>query len=114
MKEAFGSMRSDLMQKSHRQADECRSVYEEKLKTLSGMREQITDEISGLKQQKTRIEYSVHFEDEIKDCEERLRRLSAEEKDTTVKMERMKLDCERLRQQAGQNKRGAASSETIG
>lgn len=100
LKEAFGSMRSDLMQKSHRQADECRSVYEEKLKTLSGMREQITDEISGLKQQKTRIEYSVHFEDEIKDCEERLRRLSAEEKDTTVKMERMKLDCERLRQQA--------------
>lgn len=77
---------SDLMKKSNEQSDEIRSVYEEKLKNFSDSKDFLLEEISDLKQQKTRVECSVHFKDEINGCEERLRNLSSEEKDTAMKV----------------------------
>lgn len=100
LKEQLNNKLSDVMKKSNEQADEIRSVYEAKLKTLSDNKELLLEEISNLKQQKTRIEYTVHFKDDLKDCEERLTALSAEEKDTTMKVERRKLECDRLRQKS--------------
>lgn len=91
---------AELTKKSTGQTEEVRSVYEEKLKTLADSKEQLLEEISNLKQQKTRVECTVHFKDEISDCEERLRNLSSEEKDTAVKVDRLKLECERLRQES--------------
>lgn len=91
---------SDLMKKSNEQSDEIRSVYEEKLKNLSDSKDFLLEEISDLKQQKTRVECSVHFKDEINGCEERLRNLSSEEKDTAMKVDCMKLECDRLRQKS--------------
>ena len=74
-----------IQKKSNSQTEEIRSVYEEKLKTLADSKEQLLEEISNLKQQKTRVECTVHFKEEIGDCEERLRNISSEEKDTAVK-----------------------------
>ena len=91
---------SELTKKSNSQTEEIRSVYEEKLKTLADSKEQLLEEISNLKQQKTRVECTVHFKEEIGDCEERLRNISSEEKDTAVKVDRLKLECDRLRQKS--------------
>lgn len=98
LREMLTNVLSDLMKKSNERFDEIRSVYELKLKILSDSKELLLEEISNLKQQKTRIKYTVHFQDEIKECEERLSVLSAEEKDMALKVERMKLECDRLRQ----------------
>ncbi|WP_300793910.1 ATP-binding protein [uncultured Bacteroides sp.] len=96
----LGKRIAELTKKSNTQAEEIRSVYEEKLKTLADSKEQLLEEISNLKQQKTRVECTVHFKDEISDCEERLRNISSEEKDTAVKADRLKLECDRLRQKS--------------
>lgn len=69
-----------MTKKSNSQTEEIRSVYEEKLKTLADSKEQLLEEISNLKQQKTRVECTVHFKEEIGDCEERLRNISSEER----------------------------------
>lgn len=69
-----------MTKKTNGQTDEVRSVYEEKLKTLADSKEQLLEEISNLKQQKTRVECTAHFKDEINDCEERLRNISSEER----------------------------------
>lgn len=98
LREELNNRLSELIKKSNSQTEEIRSVYEEKLKTLADSKEQLLEEISNLKQQKTRVECTVHFKDEINDCEERLRNISSEEKDTAVKVDRMKLECDRLRQ----------------
>ena len=100
LKDELGKRIAELTKKSIGQTEEVRSVYEEKLKTLADSKEQLLEEISNLKQQKTRVECTVHFKDEISDCEERLRNLSSEEKDTAVKVDRLKLECERLRQES--------------
>ena len=96
----LGKRIAELTKKTNGQTDEVRSVYEEKLKTLADSKEQLLEEISNLKQQKTRVECTVHFKDEISDCEERLRNISSEEKDTAVKADRLKLECDRLRQKS--------------
>lgn len=96
----LGKRIAELTKKTNGQTDEVRSVYEEKLKTLADSKEQLLEEISNLKQQKTRVECTAHFKDEIRDCEERLRNISSEEKDTAVKVDRLKLECDRLRQKS--------------
>lgn len=96
----LGKRIAELTKKTNGQTDEVRSVYEEKLKTLADSKEQLLEEISNLKQQKTRVECTAHFKDEINDCEERLRNISSEEKDTAVKVDRLKLECDRLRQKS--------------
>lgn len=100
LKDELGKRISELTKKSNSQTEEIRSVYEEKLKTLADSKEQLLEEISNLKQQKTRVECTVHFKEEIGDCEERLRNISSEEKDTAVKVDRLKLECDRLRQKS--------------
>ena len=100
LKDELGKRIAELTKKSNSQTEEIRSVYEEKLKTLTDSKEQLLEEISNLKQQKTRVECTVHFKDEISDCEERLRDISSEEKDTAVKVDRLKLACDRLRQKS--------------
>lgn len=100
LREELNGRISDLMKKKDEQSEEIRSVYEAKLKTLSDNKDFLLEEISDLKQQKTRIECSVHFKDEINDCEERLRNLSSEEKVTVMEVDRMKLECKSLRQKS--------------
>jgi len=100
LKDELGKRISELTKKSNSQTEEIRSVYEEKLKTLADSKEQLLEEISNLKQQKTRVECTVHFKEEIGDCEERLRNIFSEEKDTAVKVDRLKLECDRLRQKS--------------
>ena len=100
LKDELGKRISELTKKSNGQTEEIRSVYEEKLKTLADSKEMLLEEISNLKQQKTRVECTVHFKDEISDYEERLRNISSEEKDTAVKVDRLKLECDRLRQKS--------------
>lgn len=80
LKDELGKRISELTKKSNSQTEEIRSVYEEKLKTLADSKEQLLEEISNLKQQKTRVECTVHFKEEIGDCEERLRNISSEER----------------------------------
>lgn len=99
-KEELGKRLAELMKKSNNQTAEIRFVYEEKLRAQADSKELLQEEISSLKQQKTRVECFVHFKDEINDCEERLRNISSEEKDTVVKVDRMKLECDRLRQKS--------------
>ena len=60
------NMRISVLQKKHyEQTDEIRAVYEEKLKTLSDSKEMLLEEISTLKQRKTKIKYTVHYQCEI-------------------------------------------------
>lgn len=99
-KEELADKISALKKKCDGQINEIRTLYEEKLKTLADTKEALSEEISNLKQQKTRTECTVHFKAEINDCEERLRSLSDEEKETALKVERMKLECGRLRQKS--------------
>lgn len=99
-KEELDERLSGLMKKCNEQADEVRSLYEEKLKTMSDGKIQLLEEIHRLKELKTRIECSVHFKDEIKACEDRLRNLSAEEERTAREIDRMKLECDSLRQRS--------------
>lgn len=99
-KEELDERLSGLMKKCNEQADEVRSLYEEKLKTVSDGKIQLLEEIHRLKELKTRIECSVHFKDEIKACDDRLRNLSAEEERTAREIDRMKLECDSLRQRS--------------
>lgn len=78
LKDELGKRISELTKKSNGQTEEIRSVYEEKLKTLADSKEMLLEEISNLKQQKTRVECTVHFKDEISDYEERLRNISSD------------------------------------
>ena len=100
MKEKLNNKISALKKTCDEQVDEIRTIYDEKLKTLSDNKSFILEEIFNLKQQKTKIEYTVHFKTEIDDYEDQLRSLSVEEKDTAMKVERMKLDCDRFRQKS--------------
>lgn len=100
LREGLSERLAGLMNKRNEQTTEIRSVYEEKNKTLSDNKYLLLEEISDLKQQKTRVECSVHFKDEINGCEVRLNSISSEETDTAVKVERMKLECDRLRQKS--------------
>ena len=102
LKEELNTRISALQKKHYEQTDEIRAVYEEKLKTLSDSKEMLLEEISALKQQKTKMEYTVHYQREIEDCEERLSALSEAEKDASVRVERMKLEGDRLRQKAAE------------
>ena len=96
-------MRISVLQKKHyEQTDEIRAVYEEKLKTLSDSKEMLLEEISTLKQRKTKIKYTVHYQCEIEDCSERLNALSTEERNTSVRVERMKLEGDRFRQKSAE------------
>lgn len=106
IKENLNDRLSDLTNRSHEQADKIRSLYEEKLKILADNKDVLLDEISNLKQQKTKIEYSVHFKNEINDCEDQLKKLYSEKNNTSVMVERMKLDCDRLRHQASEETHG--------
>ena len=100
LKEKLNNKISALKKTCDEQVDEIRTIYDEKLKTLSENKSFILEEIFNLKQQKTKIEYTVHFKTEIDDYEDQLRSLSVEEKDTAMKVERMKLDCDRFRQKS--------------
>ncbi len=100
LREQLSDRLSGLMKKSNVQADEIRSVFDWKLKTVSDNKDSLFDEISNLKQQKAKVKYSVHFNDEIEECKERLRTLSAEKRDAEMKVERMNLDCDRFRQKS--------------
>lgn len=102
LKEELNTRISALQKKHYEQTDEIRAVYEEKLKTLSDSKEMLLEEISALKQQKTKMEYTVHYQREIEDCEERLSALSEAEKDASVRVERMKLEGDRLRQKSAE------------
>lgn len=102
LKEELNMRISALQKKHYERTNEIRTAYEEKLKTLSDSKELLLEEISTLKQQKMKIKYTIHYQHEIEVCEKHLNALLTAEKETSIHIERMKLDGDRLRQKSAE------------
>ncbi len=95
----LNAQKNALYTRYREQESQVRDAYEERLKTWNSSRMQLTEEISMLQQQKTRIRLTPHFGKEIDDCRAQLEALKEEERQTSWEVANSKLACDRLRQQ---------------
>ena len=93
------SKRKDVLRVNcQEQEQRIRERFEEKIEACNDCINQIREALSLIRVEKKEVQLTVHFDKEIKECADGLAEIENEERQVALDVERLRLECDKLRQ----------------
>lgn len=108
-KEAANNRKNSLRDAFNGQEIQIRNLFEERFKIHTQKMIQLVQDVAALEKGKERLRYTTHFEQEISACRTSLEEMKESEKRIGIEIERLVLECSKLRQKGAEEKKETES-----